>query len=147
MILRHHYFFWRCFVSLFRFSDWSKFHVNIIITGSGVMTIFFYKWFRNPEIGKTPVWVLPNVWRMGWVRDHKSGTNASNEMLQNTTKCQGYSFYRFWVIKGKPAGVKLPPPSTHTHTSRLGLKRLQNFKLSNNPEKGLKSHLRNSDSI
>ena len=25
-----------------------------------------------------------------------------NEMLLNAVKCQGYSFYRFWVIKGKP---------------------------------------------
>ena len=54
--------FWRCFVSLVRFSYWSKFHVNII-TGSGVMTIFFYKGLtRNPEIWNTTVWVLPNIW-------------------------------------------------------------------------------------
>ena len=32
--------FWRCFVSLVKFSYWSKFHINII-TGSGVMTISF----------------------------------------------------------------------------------------------------------
>ena len=43
------------FVSLAKFSYWSKFHVNII-TGSGVMTIFFYKGLsRNAEIGNTPV--------------------------------------------------------------------------------------------
>ena len=41
-------FFWRCFVSLVKFSYWSKFHVNII-TGSGIMTIFFYK-------GLTRIW-------------------------------------------------------------------------------------------
>ena len=36
--------------------------------------------------------------------------------LLNAAKCQGYSFYRFWVIKGKPAvGVKLFP------LPRLGL--------------------------
>ena len=23
-------------------------------------------------------------------------------MLLNASKCQGYNFYRFWVIKGKP---------------------------------------------
>ena len=34
--------FWCGFVSLGNFSSWSKFHVNII-TGSGVMTFFFYK--------------------------------------------------------------------------------------------------------
>ena len=104
-------FFWRCFISFVKFSYWSKFHVNII-TGSGIKTIFFYKGLtRNPEIGKTHVWVLPNTWRLGQVMDTKFGTNVSNRMLLNAAKCQGYSFYRFWVIKGKPTGgVKLPPP-------------------------------------
>ena len=42
----------RSFVSLVTFSYWSKFHVNII-TGSGIITIFFYKGLtRNPKIGK-----------------------------------------------------------------------------------------------
>ena len=27
--------------------------------------------------------------------------NICNEMLLNAAKCQGYSFNRFWVIKGK----------------------------------------------
>ena len=45
----------RCFVALVKFSYWSKFHVNVI-TGSGVMTIFFYKGLtRNPENRNTPV--------------------------------------------------------------------------------------------
>ena len=49
------------FVSLVKFSYWSMFHVNII-TGSSVMTIFFYKGLtRNPEIGNTLVWVFPNI--------------------------------------------------------------------------------------
>ena len=33
-------------------------------------------------------------------------------MLLNAAKCQGYSFYCFWVIKGKPTGggdSPLPP--------------------------------------
>ena len=43
------------FVSFVKFSYWSKFHVNIM-TGSGVMTIFFYKELTiNPEIGNTSV--------------------------------------------------------------------------------------------
>ena len=105
-------FFWCCFVSLVKFSYWSMFHVNIF-TGSGIMTIFFYKGLtRNPEIGNTPVWVLPNIWRLGQVMDTKFGTNVSNKMLLNAAKFQGYSSYRFWVIKGKPTGegVKLPHP-------------------------------------
>ena len=45
----------RGFVSLITFSYWSKSHVNII-TGSGIMTIFFYKGLtRNPKIGNTLV--------------------------------------------------------------------------------------------
>ena len=97
-------FFWCCFVSLFNLSYWSKFHVNII-TGSGIITIFFYKGrTRNPETGNTPVWVLPNIWRLGQVMDTKFGTNVSNKILLNAAKFQGYSSYRFWVIKGKPTG-------------------------------------------
>ena len=99
--------FWRCFVSLFKFTYWSKFHVNII-TDSGFRTIFFYKGLkRNPEIGNTPAWVLPNIWRLGRIRDTKFVTYVSNEMLLNTPKCQSYSFYGFWVIKGKPIGKGL----------------------------------------
>ena len=114
-------FFWGCFVFPVKFSYWSKFHVNII-TGSGIMTIFFYKGLtRNPEIGNTPVWVLPNIWRLGQVMDTKFGTNVSNRMLLNAAKFSGYSFYHSWVIKGKPTGVmsNYPPPPP-----RLGLKEL-----------------------
>ena len=76
------------------------------------MTISFYEGLtRNPEIGNTPVWVLSNIWRLGQVRNTKFGTNISNKMLLIPAKCQGYSFYRFWVIKGKPTvgqGVRYP---------------------------------------
>ena len=66
-------FFSRCFVSLVKSSYLPKFHVNII-TGSGIMTIFFFKGLtRNLEIGK----------------------NVCNRMLLNAAKLQGYSFYRF----------------------------------------------------
>ena len=89
-------FFWGYFVSFVKFSYWSKFHVNII-TASGIMT-------RNPEIGNTHVWVLPNTWKLGRVMDTKFGTNVSNRMLLNAAKSRVYSFYRSWVIKGKPTG-------------------------------------------
>ena len=48
--------FFLCFHAFFvRFSNWSKFHVNII-TGSRVMTIVVYKGLtRNPYIGNTPI--------------------------------------------------------------------------------------------
>ena len=100
------------FVSLVKFSYWSKFHVNII-TGSGVMTISFHKGLtRNLEIGNAPVWILPNIWRLGRVRNTKFGTNVFNKMLLNAAKYLGDSFYHFWVIKENPTegggGVKLP---------------------------------------
>ena len=103
--------FWTFFVSLVNFNYWSKFQVNII-TGSGVMTISFYKRLtRNPEIRNTPVWVFVNIWSLRYVRNTKFGTNISNKILLNTAKCQSCSFYRFRIIKGKPTrGVKLPPP-------------------------------------
>ena len=89
--------FCRCFVSLLNFSYWSKFHVNIT-TSSGAMTISFYKGLtRNPEMGNTPLWILLNIWRQGQVRNNKLGTNVSNKMLLNDTKCHGCSFYHFWV--------------------------------------------------
>ena len=111
--------FWRCFVSLVKFSYLSKFHVNII-SGSGITTIFFYKGLtRNLQIRNTPAWVLPNIWRLGQVMDTKVDTNVSSRMLLNATKFQGYSFYHFWVIKKNPtAGVKFAPPPL---PPRLGL--------------------------
>ena len=62
---------------------------------------------RNLVIGNTPVWVFPNIWRLGWVMDTKFGKNVSNKMLLNVAKLQGYSFYGFWVIKGKLTGSGL----------------------------------------
>ena len=93
-------FFWCCRVSFLKLSYWSKFHVNIV-TGSIFMTIFLYKELtRNPEIGNTLVCILPNIWRLGLLRDTRFGKNVTNEILLNAVKSQGYSFYRFWVIKG-----------------------------------------------
>ena len=54
---------------------------------------------------------------LGQVRDTKFGTKVPNTMLVHAAKCQGYSFYHFWVIKRKPTRGKItPPPPTHTHT-------------------------------
>ena len=90
-------FFWCCFAPLVEFNYWSKFHVNII-TGSGVMTISFYERLtRNPEIGNTPVWVLPNIWTLRRVRNTKFDKNVSYKMLLNAAEGQGCSFSLFWV--------------------------------------------------
>ena len=46
--------FWCRFVSVVKFSYWFKFHVSIL-TGSGVMTIFFSTGLtKTPEIRNTP---------------------------------------------------------------------------------------------
>ena len=37
-------------------------------------------------------------------------------MLVHAAKCQGYSFYHFWVIKRKPTRGKITPTPQHTHT-------------------------------
>ena len=113
-------FFWRCFVFHVKYSYWCKFHVNIL-TGSGVMTIFFYKGLtRNPEIGYIPVWILPNNWRLCQVRDAKFGTNVSNKMLLIAAKCQGYSSYHFWQIKGRNITPAHPsPPQPHSTQIRV----------------------------
>ena len=101
-----------CDVALFLLSSLvtgPSFMVNIVI-GSGIITIFFYKGLtRIPEIGITPFWGLPNISRLGRVMDTKFGTNVS--------KFQGYSFYRFGIIKEKQPVILPPPP-----TPRLGLK-------------------------
>ena len=44
------------------------------------MTIFFYKELtRNPKIRNTPVWVFPNIWRLGQARDATFGANLFND--------------------------------------------------------------------
>ena len=98
-------FFWRrYFVFLVKFSYCSKFHINII-TGSGVMTIDYYKGLtKNPKIRNTPVWVLRNIWILENIRNTRFGSDVPNKILLNAAKFQGYSFYYFWVIKGKPTG-------------------------------------------
>ena len=97
-------------ISLVKFSCWPKFHVNIM---TGVTKIFSYKGLtRNLEIVNTPLWVLSSILRLGQVRDTEFGPNVSNKILLNASKCQGYGFYRFWVITGKPTGGggKITPP-------------------------------------
>ena len=65
---------------------------------------------RNPEIGNTPIWDLPNIWRLKRESNTKFSTNFANKMLLNAAKCQGYNFYHFWVIKEKPTGGKTTIP-------------------------------------
>ena len=85
-------FFWHYFVSLVNLVM-SKFQVSIndtIITGSGVMIIYFYKGLtRNLEI---PVWALPKFWKLGRVRDTKIARHAFNGMLLYAAKARVTAF-------------------------------------------------------
>ena len=90
-------------VDLSLFTYWPKFDLNII-TGSEVMTIFFFNGLTiNLENRKYPCLILL-VSRQGQVRNTNFCTNVFNKMLLNAAKCLGYSFYCFWVIKGKSTG-------------------------------------------
>ena len=120
--------FLKIFVSPVKFSYWCDFNVNII-TGSGVMTISFYKGLTwNPQIRNTLVWVFSSIWRLSRVRDTKLGTNVFNKMLLNAAKCQGYSLYNFRVIKGNPTGRG----KTNRHPPRLGLKMVHLWSIATN---------------
>ena len=114
LTLRHCETFWRCFVTLVKFSYSMKLHVNII-TDAEVATIFFYKRLtRNLEIRNTTVWVLPNIWKkLIMFLTLFLLKNVSNKMLLNPAKYEGYIFYRFWIIKGRSTGgrgkITFPP--------------------------------------
>ena len=100
-------FFWCCFVSRVTFRYWSNFHVNII-TGSGIMTIFFYKGLtRNPEIGNTAVWVLPNIWRLGRVMDTKFGTKSVIECYWMQQNSRVPAFTVFELLRENQLGGKI----------------------------------------
>ena len=112
-------FFLSCFVSLVKFSSWFKFHINNI-TGSGVMTITFYKGLtRNPEIRNTPVWVLLNIWRLWQERDTKFGKNVCYKILMNAAKCQCLNFTVSVLLRENQlgGGAEFNPLSPlHPHT-------------------------------
>ena len=87
---------------------------------------------RTEDVALSTVLNDRDIWRLGWVRDTKFGTNVF-KMLLNAAKCQGYSFYSLWVIRGKPTcsftPSPYPPKSNHppSQPPRLGLNRNQIF--------------------
>ena len=95
-----------------------------LVTGPSFMSILslvlelwlFYKELtRNPEIGNTPVWVFPNIWRSGRVMDTWFGMNTSNRILVNAAKCEVIAFTVFELLRenqlGQKGGGKITPPS------------------------------------
>ena len=81
---------------------------SFISTSLLVLDLWQFSFVRDwPEIRKSKI--LPSKFcSIGQVRDSKR-TNVCNEMLLNAKKYQVYSFYRFRVIKVKPAGDKIYP--------------------------------------
>ena len=142
---------WQSCHNLSTWRHCQTFLLSILVTGPNFMSIsslvpelwqfFFYKGLnRNQEIQNFPVWVLPNILRVGWVRGIKFGTNVSNKMLLNVAKGQCYSFYHFWFIKGKPTkegggGGKftVPPPiQIRVKAGRLTQKLINNAAFTRN---------------
>ena len=90
------------------------FLLSNLVTGRSFMSIsslvlelwqfsFIRDWpeIRKSEIPTSEFCPLSEDWS-------KFGANVSNRMLLNAAKFQGYSFYRSWVIKGKPTGGESP---------------------------------------
>ena len=91
-----------------------------------VMELWRFLFIRDwPEIRKSevPSSEFSNIWGLELVTDTKFGRNISNEKLLNDTKSPVYSFYRFWVFKGKSTGCK-----SSSQTSRLGLRLMEQWK-------------------
>ena len=82
---------------------------------------------RNSETRNIPVWVSPNIWRLGRIRDTKFSTDVSNEKLLNTAKCQCYRFYRSTVIKGKPTGVGGKITHLPTRATQIRVKTISKY--------------------
>ena len=58
-----------------------------MVTGSGVATILVYRRLtKTPEMGNTPVWVLPSIWRLEQFMDTKFGKDVSDKNLLNDVK-------------------------------------------------------------
>ena len=107
-------FFWRCFVSLVKFSYWFKIHVNII-TGSGIMTIFFIRdWpeIRKSEIPPSEFCPISGDWGKLWIPNlARMSPIKYYWMLQNSRVT---ALTVFELLRENQLGVKLP--STHPPT-------------------------------
>ena len=95
---RHNFPTWRrrqVFLMLFCFScqDYLLLQVSI---SSLVLELWQFSFIRD-WLGIRKSEIPP---RLGWVKGTNFGKNVPNEMFLNAAKCQGFSFYRFWVIKG-----------------------------------------------
>ena len=108
---------WRCFVSFVKFSYLSKFRVSII-TGSGVMTVSFYKELtRNPEITPSEFCPVSGDWsELGILNLARTSLMKSYWMLQNA-RVTAFTISRFLRENRLGRGIISPSP----HPPKLGL--------------------------
>ena len=99
------------FFFFFFFFDIAVFVLSSLVTGPSFMSIS---------------WLAMEFWQFSFLKDWpeirkleiplseffstKFRMNVSNKKIVNIAKCQGYSFYRFWVITRKSNGGEIPPP-------------------------------------
>ena len=106
-----------------------------LVTGPSFMSLsslVLVLWqFWNSKIGNTPVWVFPNIWTLGQIRNTKFGINVSNKMLLNAafarvTPCTVSELLR----KNQQGGVKLLPSLTQIRVNDvlLAIKKKMNFR-------------------
>ena len=110
--------FWRSFVSLVKFSYWSKFHVNIS-TGSGIMTIFFIRdWpeIRKSEIPPSEFFPMSGDWAELWIPNLTQMSLIECYWMLQNSRVTAFTVLEL-LRENQLRGVKLPPP-------RLGLLRL-----------------------
>ena len=85
---------------------------------------------RNAEIGKTPVWGLPNIWRLGRVRDTKIGSDVSMSLMKcywilQSARVTAFTASELLRENQQGGGLKLPPPIQNSvkrlaHAGRIG---------------------------
>ena len=114
--------FWCCFIFLVNFSYWSKFHVNIHRWFWNYEHFFIRDWLeiRKSKIPTSDFCPISGDW------DKLEIPNFARMSLINFY-CQCCSFYRFWVIKGKQMGGKLPPPHHHHPPTQIRVKSVSSF--------------------
>ena len=123
---RHCHFFKHYFVSLVKFSYWFKFHVNII-TGFGVMTIYFYNGFFFA------IYVF--------FRKHSrfTGQQGKGEAISLSPLYQLHPLHRHlnisWAITAESSPLNIA--SSRTRTGNLWFPSASHYPLSYAPLKGV----------
>ena len=107
---------WRCIIFLVKFSHWS----NFMPISWLVLELWQFSFrtdsreIHKSEIPTSEFYPISGDWGKLEILG-KFGINVSNEMLLNATKCLGYRFYHFSLIKRKPTvgkkGYPHPIPS------------------------------------